>query len=110
MHFISEELENYVAIHSQDEPRLLATLNRETYQKVLKRRMLSVHFQGGVLSLISKLINTKAILEIRTYTGYATLCLVEGLQENGSIDTIDNNEELYDFQRKYFDKSAYGNQ
>ncbi len=109
MHFISEELENYVALHSEDEPKLLAELNRETHQKILQPRMLSGHFQGRVLSMISKLVNPKHILEIGTYTGYATLCLAEGLQENGSIDTLDNNEELYDFQRKYFDKSEYGN-
>src|SRR5690554_2144017 len=110
MHFISEALENYVAFHSEDEPKLLAELNRETHQKILKPRMLSGHFQGRVLSMISKLVHPKNILEIGTYTGYATLCLAEGLQERGTIDTIDNNEELYDFQRKYFDRSAYGNQ
>src|SRR5690606_7288817 len=87
---------------------LLAELNRETHQKILQPRMLSGHFQGRVLSMISKLVNPKNILEIGTFTGYATLCLAEGLQENGSIDTLDNNEELYDFQRKYFDKSEYG--
>ena len=109
MHFISEELENYVALHSEDEPKLLAELNRETHQKILQPRMLSGHFQGRVLSMISKLANPKNILEIGTYTGYATLCLAEGLQENGNIDTLDNNEELYSFQRKYFDQSQYGN-
>lgn len=109
MHFISEELENYVALHSEDEPKLLAELNRETHQKILQPRMLSGHFQGRVLSMISKLVNPSTILEVGTYTGYATLCLSEGLQENGTVDTLDNNEELYDFQRKYFDKSEYGN-
>lgn len=110
MHFISEELENYVTSHSEDEPKLLAELNRETHQKILKPRMLSGHFQGRILSMLSKLVNPKNILEIGTYTGYATLCLAEGLQAGGSIDTLDNNEELVDFQRKYFDKSDYGNQ
>lgn len=110
MHFISEELENYVALHSEDEPGLLAELNRETHQKILKPRMLSGHFQGRVLSMISKLVNPKNILEIGTYTGYATLCLAEGIPADGSIDTIDNNEELVDFQKKYFDKSAYSKQ
>ncbi len=110
MHFISEELENYVAQHSEDEPQLLAELNRETHLKVLQPRMLSGHFQGRVLSMLSKIINPKHILEIGTYTGYATLCLTEGLQSDGTIDTIDNNEELVDFQRKYFDHSLYGKQ
>ena len=110
MHFISEELENYVANHSENEPELLARLNRETHQKILQPRMLSGHFQGRVLSILSKLIRPKAILEIGTYTGYAALCLAEGLAENGTLDTIDNNEELYDFQKKYFDQSAWANQ
>ena len=110
MHFLSEELDTYVTIHSQDEPELLAQLNKETHQKILQPRMLSGHFQGRVLSMLSKIIHPKTILEIGTYTGYATLCLAEGLAENGTIDTIDNEEELFDFQRKYFDKSVWANQ
>ncbi len=110
MHFISEELENYAALHSQNEPELLKALNRETHQKILQPRMLSGHFQGRVLSLLSKLVSPKNILEIGTYTGYASLCLAEGLQKDGVLDTIDNNEELYDFQRRYFDMSNYGGQ
>ncbi len=110
MHFISPELELYVEQHSENEPQLLAALNRETHQKIMQPRMLSGHFQGRVLSLLSKLIQPKNILEIGTYTGYATLCLAEGLAENGSVDTIDNNEELVSIQRKYFDLSNWGNQ
>jgi len=110
MHFISDELEDYVANHSESEPALLAALNRETLQKVLQPRMLSGHFQGRVLSMIAKLLNPKYILEIGTFTGYATLSLAEGLRENGTIDTIDINEELYDLQKKYFDLSDYKGQ
>lgn len=110
MHFISEKLDDYVVEHSQAEPQLLQELNRETWQKVLAPRMLSGHFQGRILSMISKLIQPKNILEIGTYTGYSALCLAEGMQEKGLLHTIDHNEELYDLQRKYFDKSNYGNQ
>lgn len=110
MHFISEELDLYITQHSEDEPVLLTELNKETHQKILKPRMLSGHFQGRVLSMISKLIRPKNILEIGTYTGYATLCLAEGMPADGVIDTIDNNEELVNFQKKYFDKSAYSKQ
>ncbi len=109
MHFISQELEDYIEKHSQNEPELLAQLNKETYQKILLPRMLSGHFQGRVLSMLSKLIRPTNILEIGTYTGYASLCLCEGLQENGQLHTIDIKEELVDFQRKYFDKSPWGN-
>ncbi len=110
MHFLSEELENYIEQHSQDEPQLLAQLNKETYQKILLPRMLSGHFQGRVLSMLSKLIRPVNILEIGTYTGYSALCLCEGMQENGVLHTIDIKEELMDFQRKYFDKSPWGPQ
>ncbi len=110
MHFISEKLDDYVVEHSQAEPQLLQELSRETWQKVLAPRMLSGHFQGRILSMISKLIQPKNILEIGTYTGYSALCLAEGMQENGLLHTIDHNEELYDLQRKYFDKSTFGNQ
>ncbi len=110
MHFISQELENYIEQHSEKEPELLAALNKETYQKVLLPRMLSGHFQGRVLSMLSKLIRPVNILEIGTYTGYSALCLCEGMQENGTLHTIDIKEELIDFQRKHFDKSPWGNQ
>lgn len=110
MHFLSDELDQYVTLHSENEPELLAQLNIETHQKILQPRMLSGHFQGRVLSMLSKIIRPIHILEIGTYTGYATLCLAEGLAKNGFIDTIDVNEELVDFQRKYFDKSPWGSQ
>lgn len=110
MEFISQELDNYIVNHSEDEPPLLQQLSRETHLKILQPRMLSGHYQGRLLSLISKILNPKAILEIGTYTGYSALCLAEGLQNNGVLHTIDINEELYDFQRKYFDASPYGQQ
>lgn len=110
MHFISPELELYVEKHSENEPALLAALHRETFQKIMQPRMLSGHFQGRVLSMISKLVHPENILEIGTYTGYATLCLAEGMKENGSIDTIDINEELFSIQKKYFDLSPWKDQ
>ena len=110
MHFISQHLEDYIEQHSEKEPALLAALNKETYQKILLPRMLSGHFQGRVLSMLSKLIRPLNILEIGTYTGYSALCLCEGMQENGQLHTIDIKEELIDFQRKHFDKSPWGNQ
>jgi predicted O-methyltransferase YrrM len=110
MHFISQELEDYIEQHSEKEPELLAALDKETYQKVLLPRMLSGHFQGRVLSMLSKLIRPLNILEIGTYTGYSALSLCEGMQENGVLHTIDIKEELVDFQRKYFNKSPWGNQ
>lgn len=110
MHFLSDELEDYIEQHSENEPTLLAQLNKETFQKVLLPRMLSGRFQGRVLSMLSKLIRPLNILEIGTYTGYSALCLCEGMQEGGQLHTIDIKEELVDFQRKYFDRSPWGAQ
>ena len=110
MYFLPEDLDDYVVAHSENEPELLQQLTRETYQKILQPIMLSGPYQGRVLSMISKLKQPKTILELGTFTGYATLCLAEGLQKDGEIHTIDINEELFDFQRKYFDKSDYGHQ
>ena len=103
----NEKLDEYLINHSEKEPEILSDLNRETNQKVLQPRMISGAYQGRLLSIISKIINPKKILEIGTFTGYSTLCLAEGLDKNGQIHTVDINEELYDLQRKYFKKSSF---
>ena len=110
MHFLSEELENYTAQHTEDEPLLLQELNKRTHLNVLQPRMISGHFQGRFLSLLSKMVQPRTILEIGTYTGYATLCLAEGLHPEGVLHTIDIKEELTDLQREFFDRSGYGSQ
>lgn len=110
MHFLPEALEAYIETHSEGEPELLRELTRETHLKVLMPRMITGHYQGRVLSLISRLVRPKAILEIGTYTGYSALCLAEGLQAGGILHTIDKNDELTGMQRRYFDRSPYGSQ
>jgi len=107
MNFIDKKIMDYVINNSEDEPELLKELTQETYQKILQPRMLSGHPQGRLLSLLSKMIRPKRILEIGTYTGYGTICLAEGLADTGKIITIDINEELIDFQNKYFERSGY---
>lgn len=107
MDFIPEDIEQYTLQHTEEEPELLSELNRETHQKVLQPRMLSGHYQGRLLSLLSKLIQPENILEIGTYTGYSALCLAEGMKPQGQLHTIDINEELFDLQKKYFDRSSY---
>ncbi|MDX1427675.1 MAG: O-methyltransferase, partial [Salegentibacter mishustinae] len=102
-------IDDYILEHSAKEPEFLAKLNRETNQKVLQPRMLSGNYQGRILSLISKIIAPKCILESGTYTGYSALCLAEGLAKDGMLHTIDINEELYDFQQKYFQASEFKN-
>lgn len=108
MQFLSEALQNYITDHSEDEPTILTELTRETHLKIIQPRMITGHYQGRVLSMLSKIIQPKHILEIGTYTGYSALCLAEGLSKNGELHTIDINEELVDIQRTYFDKSGLG--
>jgi predicted O-methyltransferase YrrM len=106
----SEDLDDYLEAHSSEPSALLQELERETYQKVLQPIMLSGAHQGSFLRIISKLLAPTTVLEIGTYTGYATLCLLEGLKAHGMIHTIDINEELQGIQRKYFNKSGRGAQ
>ena len=110
MNFLPERIDQYVVNHSQEEPKVLHELSKETWQKVLNPRMLSGAFQGRVLSMISKLVQPKNVLEIGTYTGYSAICIAEGLASDGHIDTLDKNEELEDLQNTYFEKSGYRSQ
>lgn len=110
MEFISQELDDYVSAHTVKEPELLYKLNRETHMNVLRPRMLSGHFQGRVLSMISKMVQPKDVLEIGTYTGYSALCFAEGLAKDGHIVTIDKNEELEDLVNEFVSKSEFKDQ
>lgn len=102
MDFFPPDLLAYVEQHTSPEPELLQKLNRETHAKVLMPRMLSGHLQGRVLALFSHMIRPRQILEIGTYTGYSALCLAEGLHPDGTLHTIDLNEELEEMVRGYF--------
>ncbi len=108
MDFLPEAINDYVERHCAPESELLQSLNRETYAKILMPRMLSGHMQGRVLSLLSRMIRPKRILEIGTYTGYSALCLAEGLVEGGCLDTIDINDELAAMVKRYMDQSEWG--
>ncbi|WP_026902815.1 O-methyltransferase [Pedobacter glucosidilyticus] len=107
MELLHETLKLYLEQYCEPEPELLKHIDRETNLKVLMPRMVSGHYQGRVISLLTKLVNPKNILEIGTFTGYATLCFAEGLAEGGKIITIDINEELEDRVRGYFAQSVY---
>lgn len=107
MHFLPEAIDNYTVEHTQQEPAVLTKLTRETYQKILQPRMLSGHYQGRLLSILTKIINPKTILELGTYTGYSAICLTEGLREDGELHTLDINEELQSIQNKYFELSGF---
>ena len=109
INFIDDNILNYSISKSEKESKLLNDLYRETYLKVLNPRMISGHYQGRILSLISKIISPKKILEIGTYTGYSAICLCEGMDNDGILHTIDNNKELVKIQNKYFKKANLTN-
>ena len=110
MDFLEPQIEEYALAHTAPESDVLQALNRETWQKVLMPRMLSGHLQGRVLSMLSKMIQPKNILEIGTYTGYSALCMAEGLAKGGELHTIDMNEELESMIRRYVAKAGFTDQ
>lgn len=105
-----DQVNTYLEAHSDEEKSLLKRINRETYLRETMPHMMSGHYQGRVLSMISKMVNPKRILEIGTFTGYATLCLAEGLQQNGILYTIDINEEQQERVSGYFEESPFATQ
>jgi len=102
MEILPNELQEYLDAHCDPEPEALQKINRETYLKVLRPHMLSGHYQGRILSFLSKMIQPKRILEVGTFTGYATICLAEGLTEDGEIHTIEVNRELEEMLNEHF--------
>jgi len=107
MSLINDDLQELLLNYCEPESDLLKNIDRETNLKVLMPRMLSGHYQGRVLSMLSKMVSPKRILEIGTFTGYATICLAEGLTLDGIIYTLDINAELEDMVRANFAKSNY---
>lgn len=107
MNLFETKLDVYVEEHTEEENELLKKINRDTHVNMVNPRMLSGHLQGRILSMLSHMIAPKNVLEVGTFTGYSALCLAEGMQENGVLDTIDVNEELEKRVRTYIDNSIY---
>lgn len=101
------EMDRYLENHASAEPEILKRLRKETFQKTTQPHMISGYQQGRLLSILSKMLKPEKILEIGTFTGYATLCLAEGLAKNGKITTLDVNEELAYLPKKYFAESEF---
>ncbi len=100
-----EAIESYILSRIDQESELLKQLNRDAHVNLLKPRMLSGHLQGRMLKIFCRMMNPKYILEIGTYTAYATLCLAEGADNDAEIHTIEVNDELEDFILKHLHKS-----
>lgn len=110
MEFLDKDLEEYVNQHTSPESDILSDLNRQTNIKILQPRMLSGHLQGRTLSMLSKMIQPKRILEIGTYTGYSAICMAEGLKDDGELITIDINYELKEMVENYIERAGFTNQ
>ena len=109
MEFLDEDLQQYCEDHTSPETEVLKKLNRETHANIMMPRMLSGHLQGRTLAMFSQMLRPQQILEIGTYTGYSGICLAEGLTENGTLHTIDINDELEDLVRRYFAEAGIEN-
>ncbi len=107
MDFLPENISQFTEEHTQKESEVLYELNRQTHLKMTLPRMLSGHLQGRVLSMLSKIHQPKKVLEIGTFTGYAALCMAEGLAEGGKVLTLDKNEELESMVQEYINKAGY---
>lgn len=103
------KLDKYILDHIEPEDEVLRELDRETHLNVLRARMISGHLQGQILSMISKMIQPKTILEIGTFTGYSAICLAKGLKQNGKLITIEIDDELEKMASKYFEKAGIRN-
>ncbi len=99
-------LEQYILDHTSPEDPVLAELNRETWVRTIHPQMLAGHLQGKILEMISRMIRPSRILEIGTFTGYSSICLVKGLVENGQLITIEKDDEITAFAEKYISRSG----
>jgi|SRR5665213_2269551 len=106
MNFIDPKIEHYAMQVSSEEPLHLQKLSRETNLKTYMPRMLSGHLQGRILSLFSKMLQPKLIVEVGTFTGYSASCLSEGLVENGKLITFELNDEMASIAKKHFENSG----
>lgn len=100
------EIDKYILNHIGPEDEILKELDRDTHLNVLGARMISGHLQGKVLTMLSKMIRPKTILEIGTFTGYSAICLAKGLQKNGQLFTIEIDDELETRAKRYFEKAG----
>ncbi len=102
------QLDKYLCEHSEEEPLLLQRLRRETYVKFLNPRMVSGHLQGRILVMLCQMLQPKRVLELGTFTGYATLCFAEGTSPEAEIHSIEHNDEFEDHHKEWFGSSPYG--
>jgi caffeoyl-CoA O-methyltransferase len=105
---MNQELERYIRNLSSPEDPLLAELDSESNLRVVQHKMVSGHVQGKFLTMLTEMIRPRRVLEIGTFTGYATLCFAAGMPDDGIIDTIEIEDELESIQCEFFGRSPHG--
>ena len=99
-------MEDYIEAHTEPEPEILTELSRATHRKILRPRMLSGNMQGQFLKMLCRMNKAHRVLEIGTFTGYASIAMAMGLEEGGVLHTIDINDEIEEFTRTYIARSG----
>jgi len=107
MNEIRNELTEYAELYTSGESKVLAELREHCYAQYEDSSMLSGFVQGRVLSMFSRMIRPKVVLEIGTYLGYSALCFAEGLVEGGKVITLDVNEETNKVARSFVERTEY---
>ena len=105
---MTEELEDYILAHIDEEGDTLESLNRDTHLYHLRPRMCSGHLQGKILKMLVRMINPKTILELGTFTGYSALAMADALTD-GELHTIEIDDELEEFILNHFESAPNGN-
>lgn len=107
---LPSKLSHYVEQYTTDEPDILKNQRQAAEVEMSQAKMISGAYQGRFLSMISKMLQPRTILELGTYTGYATQCLAEGLPPNGKIYTLERNLELRNLILENISKGLKKNQ
>ena len=97
--------EQYLVAHSSPEPQMLADLYRHTHLTRLYPRMCCEPLQGRLLVMLTRMIRPRRILELGTFSGYATLCLAEGMPDGAEVHTVEIDDEAEDALRDVFARS-----
>jgi len=104
---MNEDWIKYAEDFTSGESDVLQELRRTCNEHYEDKSMLSGFFQGRVLSMFSKMIRPKIVLEIGTYLGYSALCFAEGLADGGKVITLDVNEETNKVARSFVERTEY---
>ncbi|NNF22255.1 MAG: O-methyltransferase [Saprospiraceae bacterium] len=104
----SEDIYDYCKSMSSAVPDYLNGLEEKS-KSTNQLKMISGPYLGLFLGMISKIINPQYILEIGTFTSYGTICLAQGLGQDGKIVTLEKNESLKGFADEFIESSGFKN-